>query len=201
MPPSIPTSFVPHTAPRRPLDSRTTGAFGLVAYIIFGLVCAFAIGVFFYDRLLAVTQASREKALVKEEAAIDAATVESFVRLRNRLDSGRTLLAEHVAFSNFFSSFSNILPTNVRFTTLRISFDTKGNAKVEGAGIAKSFNALSVSSGAFADEGRIKDVIFSKITVNRNGSISFGFSATIDPRLLTFAPGAASAIVPTTSNL
>jgi len=191
--PTIPTSFVPHeaSAARRQMRTDFVGAFGVFAYAVFAVVFILALGVFFYGRILAASMVAKDAALAKAEAAIDPATVESFVKLRNRLNSSQTLLTNHVALSGFFKAIEALLPSTVRFTALHVAVDATGVTKVEGTGIAKSFNALSAASGAFAGDGRIKDVIFSKISVKRDTSVSFGFSATLDPRLISFSPSTA----------
>ncbi len=170
-----------------------------ISYIVLGIVFLMAIGVFFYGRILSSDKDAKDAALAQAEAAIDPATVESFVQLRDRLNSSQTLLANHTAFSGFFGALETLLPATVRFTALHISLDTSGVAKVEGTGLAKSFNALSVASSDFAADGRIKDVIFSKITVNKDSSVSFGFSASLDPKLIAFTPGVSQAFVPPVS--
>jgi hypothetical protein len=189
--PTIPTSFVP----RMPVSDRphVNADFGtllaLFSYIILGAVVFMALGVFFYGRILAGTIVSKDAALAKAEAAIDPATVESFVKLRDRLTIGQTLLSNHLAPSEFFKAIEAVLPATVRFTELHLTVDTTGAAKVDGSGVAKSFNALSAASTAFATDPRIKDVIFSKMIINRaDGSVSFGFSATLDPKLIAFSP-------------
>lgn len=189
--PTIPTSFVPRT----PVSDRPhvrvdfASIMGLFSYIIFGVVVLMAIGVFFYGRILAGTIVSKDAALAKAQAAIDPATVESFVKLRDRLTIGQTLLSNHVAPSEFFNALEAVMPATVRFTELHLTVDSTGNAKVDGAGVAKSFNALSAASAAFATDPRIKDVIFSKMTISRvDNSVSFGFSATLDPKLIAFTP-------------
>ncbi|HUY05364.1 MAG TPA: hypothetical protein VMV62_01450 [Candidatus Paceibacterota bacterium] len=199
--PTIPTSFVPHlaSAERRPVRADFGGVFSIIAYVIFAAVFVLALGVFFYGRILSSNKDAKDAALAQAEAAIDPATVESFVQLRDRLASSQTLLADHTAFSGFFSALETLLPSTVRFTSLHISLDATGAAKVEGAGLAKSFNALSAASNSFAADGRIKDVIFSKITVNRDSSVSFGFSASLDPKLIAFTPGVSQPFVPSVS--
>lgn len=188
--PTIPTSFVPHPsgATSRRLSSSLTGVFGFFAYAVFGIVFILALGVFLYSRFLATNQAAKDALLVKAEAAIDQTTIESFVRLRNRLDIGSALLKKHVAFSNFFSPFETLLPTGVRFSSLHLSIDSSGTTKVDGSGIAKSFNSLAVVSTSFATKDSIKDAIFSKISVNKDNSVSFDLSATLDSKLVTFSP-------------
>jgi len=191
LPPTIPTSFVPHSttsAPRR-YGVDFASSLGLLAYIVLGVVFALAISIFFYGRILSSSQISKDAALAQAEAAIDPTTVESFVRLRNRLTSGSTLLSGHTAFSKFFTAFGTLLPSTVRFNSLHLSLDDKGTIKFEGAGTAKSFNALAAASAAFAQDGRIKNAIFSNIVVSpRDSSVSFVLSATLDPKLVAFSP-------------
>lgn len=189
LPPTIPTSFVPHSnAVSQKFRADFTGAFGFFGYAVLGIVFLLALGVFVYGRILSADKSSKDKALLTAEAEIDSKAVENFVRLRNRLVSGESLLGEHTAFSGFFSSLENIIPTTVRFTTVHLSFDATGVSKVEGAGVAKNFNALAVASTAFAEDGRVKDAIFSNIRVNKDNSVSFSLAATLDPEIIVFSP-------------
>jgi hypothetical protein len=190
LPPTIPTSFVPHaaSAPARKFRGDITGAFGFFAYAVLGVVFALALGVFFYGRYLTSNKAAKDTALASAQAGIDPMTVKGFVRLRDRLNSSQSLLSGHPAFSNFFSTIEKLLPASVRFTTLHLTFGEGGIAKIEGAGIAKSFNALAAASNAFATDGRIKEAIFSNISVNRDSSVSFALSAALDPKLVEFSP-------------
>ncbi len=191
LPPSIPTSFVPHPlggAPRRP-GSDLTGVFGAVIYIILGIVIALAAGVFFYGRILTSTETDKRAKLAQIEGAVDSTTIENFVRLHDRLASGQGLLSKHGAFSNFFADIEKIIPSTVRFSTLHVSLNEKGGgAKLEGTGVARNFNALAAVSSALAADGRIRDAIFSGISVNQmNNSVGFSLIATIDPKLIEFA--------------
>lgn len=189
LPPTIPTSFVPHpNATSRKFSTDFTGAFGFFTYVVLGIVFLTALGVFFYGRILSADKASKDKELVAAEAETDSKTVESFVRLRNRLESSKALLEGHIAFSGFFSSFEKILPTTVRFTALHLSIGANGVSKIEGGGVAKNFNALAAASTAFAEDGRIKDAIFSNINVNKDGSVSFSLSAALDKEIIVFSP-------------
>lgn len=189
LPPTIPTSFVPHPASeQRRFRSDFTGAFGFFAYAILGIIFIMALGVFFYGRILSADKASKDRELISAESKIDSKTVESFVRLRNRLSLGKSLLEGHVAFSGFFSSLEKILPATVRFTALHLSIGQSGTSKIEGKGVAKSFNALAAASTAFAEDGRIKDAIFSNINVNKDNSVSFSLSATLDKEIIVFSP-------------
>jgi len=195
LPPTIPTSFVPHSSGTgvQKFRSDFVGAFAVFSYVILGIVFVIALGVFLYGRVLAGEQAAKDAALAKATASIDQSTVEGFVRLRDRLRQSETLLNKHVAFSNFFALLQTLLPSPVRFSTLHLSVSNAGVSKVEGVGTAKSFNALAAASTAFASDGRIKDAIFSKISINKDNTVSFGLSATLDSKLVAFSPSTAIA--------
>jgi hypothetical protein len=187
----MPTSFVPRPASLASRGARSdiASVFGFFAYIVFVVVFALAIGVFFYGRILAQNQSAKDAALAKVESNINPATVNSFVQLRNRLVSSKTLLANHVAFSKFFALLETVMPSTVRFSSLHLSVNTDGTISVNGAGVAKSFNALAAASTAFANDGRIKNAIFSNISVDsKDGSVSFALSATLDPQTVAFSP-------------
>ena len=172
----------------RKFRSDSTGAFSFFAYAVLGIAFILALGVFFYGRILSASQSAKDTELADKVKGIDQTTVESFVRLRDRLESGKTLLKQHVAFSGFFSSLEKILPAPVRFTALHLSTDATGTSRVDGTGVAKNFNALAAASSAFADDGRIKDAIFSNITINKDGSVTFTLAATLDPEIIVFSP-------------
>lgn len=190
LPTNIPTSFVPHSAiASRKFHTDLTGAFDFFAYLILGIVFVLALGVFFYGRVLVASQSSKDAELTKAETTIDSATAENFVRLRDRLNSGETLLESHVALSGFFTLLETLVPTTFRLISLHLSVDNIGIVKLEGSGVAKSFNALAAASTVFARDGRIKDAIFSNIVVNaKDSSVSFALIATLDPKLVAFSP-------------
>ncbi len=156
--------------------------------MVLGVVFMLALAVFFYDRILTSTLASRDAALAQAQKAIDVTTVEGFIRLRDRLNSGTVLLTNHIALSNFFKMIGTLLPSSVRFTSLHLAVDDAKKVKLEGLGVARNFNALASVSTAFATDGHIKDAIFSNIVINRDGSVSFALSAALDSKVVAFSP-------------
>jgi len=81
------------------------------------------------------------------------------------------------------------MPSTIRFSSLHLSIDDTGTATLGGTGIAKNFNALAATSMVFAQDGRIKDAIFSNIAINaKDSSVSFTLAATLDPKLIVFSP-------------
>ena len=190
LPPTIPTSFVPRSASVTAHQPRSnfTNSFGFFAYIVLGVICVLALGVFFYSRILSGRLVARDASLAKAQQAIDITTVESFVRLRDRLNSGTLLLSNHIALSNFFDLLETLLPASTRFSSLHLTVDDAKKVRLEGLGTARNFNALAAVSTAFAIDGHIKDAIFSNIVVNKDSTVSFALSATLDPKAVSFSP-------------
>lgn len=193
LPPTIPTSFVPHSAAsERRFRADFSGVFDFFAYAALTAAFVLAFGVFFYGRILDGSKAAKDAELASAQQAIDPATAENFVRLRNRLASSEALLEKHLSFSSFFSALERVLLASVRFSSLRLSVSDTGAAKIEGQGVAKSFNALAAASSALSKDGHIKDAIFSNIRVNKDGSVSFALSAALDSKIVAFSPPAAA---------
>ncbi len=167
-----------------------SGAFSFFGYAVLAVVFILAVGVFIYGRILVSEQTSKDAAVATAVAAIDSNTAEGFIRLHNRLLLGNSLLNQHPAFSGLFALLDKIMPSTVRFTSLHLVLNPAGDgtAKVEGAGTAKSFNALAATSQAFATDGNIKDAIFSSIKVNKDNSVGFLLEANLDPKVITFTP-------------
>lgn len=193
--PNIPTSFVPHPggSSSKRYKSDFSGAFAFFGYGVLALGIALAIGVFLYGRVLTAQKDAKDAQLAQAEASIDPSTVTGFVRLRDRLASSATLINNHVAYSKFFGVLEGTLPTTTRFSALTLTLDDAGSTKLTGQGVAKNFNALAAASTAFAKDGRIKDAIFSNISVTNSGSVTFSLTATLDKALTAFTVDAVPA--------
>jgi hypothetical protein len=210
LPPTIPTSFVPHpsSASQKRFKVDFVGAFGLLSMVIFVLMIVLAVVVFLYKGALTVAKENKTAELIEKQKSIDPAVAQSFVRLSNRLTSGQMLLDNHIAFSGFYSTLGDILPNTVRFSSLHVAATEGKKMTLDGAGVAKNFNALAAASSEFAKNGGIKDAIFSKVLVNKDNSVSFSLTATIDPELVEFraadlaaAPAPAAATTSATTTL
>lgn len=190
LPPTIPTSFVPHPGNTQSTRTRSESMalLNVLSYVLLGAVLVLSLGIFLYGSLLTSSREAKEAELTAAQAAIDPVTIENFVRLHNRLDSSKALLASHPAFSKIFSSFEQILPMKTRFTSLHFAMQEDGNARVDGTGVAQSFNVLAATSNMFATDERLKNVVFSNIRVGKDGTVSFSLSAKIDQKHLVFNP-------------
>ncbi len=186
--PGIPTSFVPKqpvkSPVRRPMSSGTN-LFLAVTLMIAAFSIVLAIGTFAYDRYLIKTLKTKEDLLAKAQANVDENSIEEFVRLRDRLSTGKDLLNNHVVLSQFFDELEKLTLKNVTFDSMKLTVAGDKSAKIDMKGTALNFNALASQSNAFASEKRIKRAIFSGITLNERKQVTFTLTADIDPRLIT----------------
>jgi hypothetical protein len=198
--PGIPTSFVPkqplQPVTRRPMSSGNN-LFLLVSIAIAGLTIVLAIGVFAYNKYLQHTLISKQAELTQAQGKVDDATIEDFVRLRDRLTNGKDLLTNHVVLSHFFDVLESLTLQNVSFSNLTLTVAADHTAQLKMTGTAKNFNALAAQSNAFAGEKRIKRAIFSNINLTSAKLVTFSLTADVDPKLIvegSSVPSAQSAM-------
>ncbi len=153
----------------------------VAASSLLGIAVLLAVAIFAYAHFL--KSGSEQKALDLEaaQAGVSEETVDGFIRLRDRLTSSSMVLNQHVMLTQFFDSLEELTLQGVRFTSLEIVVSDDHGAEVAMTGVAKNFNALAGQSAAFAAERRIKQAIFADITADRNGVVTFGVTAKLDP--------------------
>jgi len=183
--PGIPTSFVPKTpqAPKRGLASGHN-LFLVVALFLGGLAVIASVGTYLYDQYLTHELERKAEALAVAQREVNEEQVEDFVRLRDRLTSGRELLQSHIALSQVFDVLEAETLTTVRFSSLKLTVADDHTAQLDIEGTARNFNALAAQSNAFAGEKGIRRAIFSGIVVNRDNTVSFRLTADLDSRLV-----------------
>lgn len=198
LPPTVPTSFVPKQPVATTRRARNgANLFVVAATFIAAFTVLMAAGVFGYQKFLESAHAKKEKQLTEAEAAINRDAVEDFIRLQDRLVSAETLLTQHVALSQFLSILESVTALNVKFDSLEVAIQPDRSAKISMKGKAATFNALAAESAAFAAEKRIRRAIFSGISANDTGGVSFTLTAELDPRLVVWeGPGQAAAAAP-----
>jgi hypothetical protein len=188
MDPQVQSSFIP----KKSLDisaSRREGSFGLlflIALLVFIASIIAAGGSFAYTQYLNSAIASKAQSLALAEGAFDPGTIQDLVRLDSRLNQSKTLLASHAAVSGVFALLSQQTLANVSFSNFEYDLNPDGTAKISMTGTADSFSTVALQSDQFGGTKSLKDVVFSGITVNTDGSVGFTVSATVDSSVLAY---------------
>ena len=202
MDPQVQSSFIP----KKSLDisaTRNESSFGLVFLIalLFFVTSIIAAGAsFLYTGYLNNAIATKTKSLALAEGAFDPGTIEDLVRLDSRLNQSKTLLADHVIVSGVFALLAQQTLANVSFGNFEYNLNPDGTAKITMTGSADSFSTVALQSDQFGGSKLFKDVVFSGITVNTDGSVGFSVSATIDPSVLSYTSSLNAASATGTTN-
>jgi len=184
------TSFIP----KKPVIQDTSEGSGislflLLAIIIFIVTTALAGGVWLWQKSL-VAQTEKEKAeLVAAKASYEEDTINSLIRLNDRIEESKVLLSNHIAISPVFLMLEKNILRNIRLKNMKFSYAGSDKIKLDLSGTASNYDALSKQSDAFGSETLRKFIsqpVVSDFNPTVDGSISFNFTALVDPGLVSY---------------
>lgn len=188
MDPQVQGSFIPK-ASLAATASRNAGPglFLLIGVLVFIASLFAAGGVFAYGQLLDRSLVDKDAQLKTAEGAFDALAIQDLVRMDKRLTQAELLLQKHVAPSALLLFLGTITLERVQFTSMDFTLEQDGSGRLALAGSADSFSGVALQSDQFSAAKVFRDVIFSDITVNEVGRVTFSVNATVDPVLLLYS--------------
>jgi hypothetical protein len=185
------TSFIP----KKPItDTHIEGGgvslFLLISIILFIVSISLAVGVFLWQKSL-VAQIEKDKAdLVAAKESYEEDTLVPLIRLNDRIEQSKVLLSKHLAITPVFALLEAKVLKNVRLKNMKFSYAGDGKIKIDLSGQAASYEALLKQSDSFGDESLRKYIsmpVVSDFSPVADGSVSFNFTATVDPKLVSYA--------------
>lgn len=180
-------SFIPKQALTAQSRGGGMGLLFLLALLIFVMSLIAAGAAFVYKQYLDGQITRSDKELQLAEGAFNAGTIQDLVRMDNRLAQARILLQKHVSPSAVFNFLSSITLQRVQLSGFDFTLQPDGGASIALTGTADSFSSVALQSDQFGASKVLKDVIFSGITLNDNGRVSFAVNATVDPALILYS--------------
>ncbi len=159
----------------------------MISCLISGGALLACLGVFLYGQYLQSVEKAKQAQLTTAENTITESTVDQFLRLRDRLVQSETILNNHVELSQFLTELEGITLQNVDFNSLTIQVAPDRTATLNMAGKAQDFNALAVESQEFASTTNIQSAIFSGISLNKDNTVNFTISASLNPSIIVEA--------------
>ncbi len=189
MDPQVSTSFIP----KKPLaEARSSGggAYGLIfllGLLIFITSILAAGGAFLYVRYLSVSVEGKKASLAKYQEAYDLPTIQTLVRFDSRITESRKILQKHLAPSAIFFFLSDQTLEKVRFTDFSYSLSgSEHSVDITMTGITDSFATVALQSDKLGSSKSLRDVIFSSISIEKDGKVGFSVSAKVDPALIYY---------------
>ncbi len=191
------TSFIP----KKPIgDSRGSRAgislFLLVSLIIFFIMAGIAAWVFLEKKILVQGIASQQATISTNKTGLisDQITVQSIVDLNSRIIAAKQLLAQHISVSPVFAFFQQTTLKNVRFNNFNFAASGKDDSgkvgvSVQMSGLARDWETVASQADEFGlSEWRniISQPKISNLSLNGDGSVSFVFTAIINPDFIVY---------------
>jgi hypothetical protein len=189
MEPKFTSSFIPKRSLEKVAKGGRTSAVAivpLISLIIFLTAVALSVGVFLYEQFLIQNINKKEQDLEAAREVLRSPLIDELIRLDARLTAARAVLGNHLVLTAFFNLLEEKTLSNVRFTNFSYEAKDDGTISVSMNGVARSFNAVAVQSEVFGDDRLIKNPLFSNLNVDQNGNVVFTFTASVDPRLLSY---------------
>ncbi len=185
------TSFIP----KKPIvENRTRGSgislFLLLSIIIFIVSITLALGIWVWRESLLKQIEKSKKSLVAAKERYEETTINSLVRLNDRIEESNFLLSRHLAISPIFTLLEKNILRNVKLDSLKFVYGSNDKIKIELSGIASSYDVLSKQSDAFGRENLrefISEPVISDFSLTETGGVSFNFSATVNSKLVSYA--------------
>ena len=184
------TSFVPKkTLVARGIAQGGTGTinpFLSLGIIIFFMVVALTGGVYLYKALVQ-KQIDTDKAdLSKARDSFQEKTVEAWRRRDNRLKVANQLLDSHTVVSPIFSLLEAATLRTTRFLDFNFTSNGPESLAITMKGEGLSYTSVALLSDSFNTQKNIKNPNFSNLSLSEKGGVTFLFSGSLDPSLVSY---------------
>ena len=178
------------SAPRK----KGTSIFMTLAGLLFLISLGVAGGMYYWKSFLLSSQESYKTQLAQREKQFNGDLIEELKRQDVKITLASQLIRNHLAMSNIFTILGSFTIESVRFLSLDLvaPANSTEDIKVTMKGYGSSFSAVAFQSdvlGKLVDyglRGIVKNPILSDPSLDVNNSVSFGFTATIDPSTLSY---------------
>ncbi len=183
------TSFIPKKplATERAAPVRHVSVATLIATVIFFASLASLAGVYLYKSVLTKTIASQSADLARAKAAFEPSLITVLQNLDRRINSGEEILGKHIVVSPIFSALSELTLKSIRFTKFSYSItENPHKVSVIMSGTAASYKAIALQADALTQNKYILDPLFSNLSLDEKGNVSFDLNFSVDPSLVSY---------------
>jgi hypothetical protein len=176
----------------RPSQHHGTSLFMTIAVIIFIISIAVAGGTYAWKALLLSSQENYKNELAERERLFNVDLIEELKRENVKIDIAKGLINRHLAVSQVFGILGRLTIESVRYVSMNLSSSDAEGVKITLDGHGTSLSSVAFQSDVLARLERyglrkvVKNPILSDPALDQNGTVSFGFTASIDPSFLSY---------------
>lgn len=199
--PKKPSSPIPGggITPLSPLVSRRphggAGIFMAIAVTLFAISILSIGGVYVWKQVLLSSQTNYEQSLAEREKSFNIDQISLMKAQAAKILLARQLLTNHMAASKIFAVIAKLTSENVRFLSmdLTVPAGTQNPFQLVLSGYGRSFPSVAFQSDVLNQLDKyglrtvVKNAIVSDPALNHDGTVSFGFTAQIDPTSFAYS--------------
>lgn len=182
------TSFIPKKTLATATPTRTHSSVSLfmsAAIIVFVLSVLGAGGVFVYERLLRTQIDGMNAQLEEAQKALRPNDIIAWKELDYRIRSLKSILSSHAATSLLFDFLQQETLQRVRFQNFSYK-DELGLRKLLMTGQADAYATVALQAEELGKNKYLQESLFEGLNLDEQGKVTFKFSASIDPALLSY---------------
>ncbi|MBI1975447.1 MAG: hypothetical protein HYS59_00405 [Candidatus Vogelbacteria bacterium] len=185
------TTFIPRgnlsgVAPAGQGRRRTINVLLVIGVVSFLVSVAGYAGAIIYSGIARTSIEQLGTSLQRARDAFDPNLLFELDRVDRKVEAGKLVLADHVTLLPLFAVLDQSTLKAVRFNSFTYAQQGNADARIDLSGHASSFATVALQSDAFVETKRLRNVVFSDLTVTPTGSVNFRMSATVDPALLSY---------------
>ena len=185
---------MPGSVPAAPAHHRGGNILMLFSVILLLISLGFAGGAYARVNILSSSQNTYKNNLATLEKEFDVNTIQQLKGVNIQIDTAKKLLAAHLAPSQIFEIISHFTSSDVRFLSLTLTGPTasNGNISISMNGSGTSLYAVAFQSDVLGNlqqyglRNIVENPIISSPTLNSNNTVSFGFTASLNPSALSY---------------
>lgn len=178
-----------------PAHGGVTSLYMSIAVLIFIVSLGALGGSFAIKSYLLNQQQKYSEELTKRESSFETDTIKNLKELNLKIDISKQLLNDHLAISQIFEKIGIMTIEKVRFLSLDVTMPQKKgeDIKINLNGYATNYYAVAWQSDVLGKlellglRNIVKNPMLTNPVSNQNDTVSFGFSASIDPKSMTYA--------------
>lgn len=184
------TTFIPkkNLSESTPQIKKSKGKsiIGFLAFLLFITALVSSVGVYIYKVRVATVMNSRNESIKKAGKAFEPTAILALKKLDIRLQAATELLDQHIALSDFFTSFGESTLPTIAFNDFTFSYSDEGVPEMNMTGNAKTYLAIAQQSELYEKNRYIENHIFSNFSLDDTGLIAFTLDFTLNQELLLF---------------
>lgn len=166
-------------------NSKRSGFFGIIAFLIFTAAVLGSIGTYGYEKFLISRIAKMGQELEAARQSLEADALREVMRLNTRIESTQKIVDSHTAMSALFDFLEVNTVKTVRFNNFSYQHNG-GSIKMNLKGEARGYTALALQSELFNKSKYIKNPNFTDLQLDQKGNVTFSFTADLDNAIISY---------------